>query len=826
MDHFESLVLEILLQEAPVSWKTIQKAFINNKEIGGPEGLDNISKLAGFNNFQEFFEDVYKTLYRDEGGQKYEPSVMELTKIFKFLLKVPEEYKRWIQKQLNIYGDYRYKNDTEIFDSLVKIKNLDEFKDFLYSLSNLDSDVPDGVEKVYSDSDIDIYEIKTHKEVESFCKGTTWCIKEQGWYDRYTKEKNTKFYIIVSRKEWYNQTEGVRKKYALRIHKSIDNVKSSGDDLFVNFIREVLKKNDHFFYAILESTIPLNIKDEIYNILSIKWSEDVYEAVLDTSAHIQVNYDNKEKIKNYFTVFEKYINFIRSNKLEEYLKQVIKLNGAIINYLKQELTSKVFIDNILDKFKTTVQENEFTNNNQNVRIRDFDQLPEPYHSMLKNFPPYQRMIQIRNKVSDNYENLFDSFFSSEDYLKTVIAETLEDRILEKNENSFLEKVYDKLVKYFSIIEDIEKNKGYVKASKNYMISPVDRNDIDALLVTSSFFDEETKDNDYYLIKGIETDELYCFTTLNDNHYKTFMTFMNNLILKHAEPNLMNAIIKIASRYVDQINGDEFVSFIKAIKNKVRKLDIDRDILYTSAEFDNLGQRERTSFFVSLYNFLRNKLSYYKSHISFLEDELKKFNKIDYEDAILLAKNIALNAMALKLIDILDLTLNFGIISELYNETQISNSINGNPNRDYSYLGFVYSEFNQINDRIYGKRVPPMTENFTSGWSSLSKKNFNTNNTVLAELDSLKFFTKHKNILNIIKKMASIYIFTEARVFLFYDDDKDFISYDYSMISNDLTKPFLSYNGKYGDVIIGLNNTLPVNDVIEEMANKIIEISKK
>lgn len=217
----DSFLLELLLLEAPVSWKTIQKAFLSKY---GEEGLDKIAKSIKFNNFQEFYQDVYDILYKNMGGKKYEPTSTELIKIFKFLLESPKTYKI-IKPFLGIYGHYRYLGNAEVFDKLIKVKTSDEFIDFISKLENpLVGDLAinyDEYLKVYSTSDIDVYYMPDHESMEPVCVGTTWCTKEQGMFDYYSK--STEFYVIISKKEWYEQKSGTRKKYALRLPHIISN---------------------------------------------------------------------------------------------------------------------------------------------------------------------------------------------------------------------------------------------------------------------------------------------------------------------------------------------------------------------------------------------------------------------------------------------------------------------------------------------------------------------------------------------------------------------------------------------------------------------------
>lgn len=778
---------EKLLQEAPVSWKTIQKSFANSKEIGGPEGLDNISKLAGFNSFKEFYDDVYKTLYRDEGGQKYEPSATELIKIFKFLLKIPEQYRDWVKNQLYVYGGHRYRNDTKVFDSLIKLQTLNDFEHFLRSLKQLSGDktlLDNDSNKVYSDSNIDIYEINAFKEIKPFCKGTTWCVNELYYYNLYTKEKNTKFYIVVSKKEWYNQKEGIRKKYSLRVPKLIDN------NIIFNkkfIIEELLKNNDQFFNlnVIINNTLP-DIKGEILSILSsIK------------SSKIHNNFENKQKIENYFTVFEKYINLIKSNKLREYIRSHVKITSTIVNYLKERSKSKAIV--VFKRIKPMLQ-NEFTNNNQNISIKNFDILPEPYHSMLQNFPPYQKIVQnsSKNNFINNYQETIESLLLSEDDLKDIVAEIIEMKILEKNEKSLI--------------------------FKDYMIKEVDKNDSDALLVYDYFFGNIINQNEYYLIKKAGVDELYSFVTFNDFEYKEFTDRVNKDFLNRFKP-ILNTVLKIVKAsgnklVTDKIKGE----FPEEIKSKIRFLFdlIDREVFYDESPQNNAKQR--IAFFVSLYNFLRNRPNYNKDHVSFFKNELKKLGKLEYKDAILLARNIVINAMTFRVSNYLDSSKHVSRISRILSNTKISTSTNGNPEPNYTDLkSSLYS--NKINDRVSIDDTP---YDVTSGWWSLSKKNFNPNNTVLEDLSGLNFVKKHKSILNIVKKLGTLHIFLTSYIPIFYDDNQDFISNDLNMISNEAVKRFLAYgqNKSNQNIIIGLDNALPAYDIIKKMANKIIEISKK
>lgn len=494
---FKKKLYSNILLEAPVSWKTIQKAFLPKY---GAERLEIIAKANKFNNFKEFYDDVYETLYKDEGGRKYEPPFMELNKIFKFLLEDKTLYHN-IKLGLWNYGYLRYFGENDLFDKLIQIKTKEEFEKFFYELQTRKlGDLKigqQGYSKVYSDSNIDIYKVDQHEEMcEQLSAGTTWCVRKKSWFERYSRLDSI-FYVIVSKKEWFEQKKGIRKKYALRVNKNfytkevIDFVKSYTNvyDLFKksNFFKKlypiVIETTSSFtdeelleiYYYFAELITPPppqknspKLLKEIIDFLgyNITFSKFVYLEgnklkhyflFNGNQEDINISIENADKLKNIRDKLQNMINIVNN------VNEALKSNGSdalfeaflqekMLKYVKRRFfnakdVNRKTVENYLLNFNivpknffgvsNSTRSYEFTNNNQNVRYITNKRLPDPYHSMLKHFDVYNHVVRS-NEIYTEIDSIANKFFmpaveNEEDEEVKLVNNEFIDLLLENKE---------------------------------------------------------------------------------------------------------------------------------------------------------------------------------------------------------------------------------------------------------------------------------------------------------------------------------------------------------------------------------------------------------
>lgn len=454
-----------LLQEAPVSWKTIKKSFLQKY---GEEGLDNIAKSINFNSFREFYDDVYNTLYKDEGGQKYEPASTELIKIFKFLLENPKDYES-IKTKLHLYGLLRYFGRLHV-DSLALIKNYFQFKQFLNNLEEPEGDLKvnyQKYEKIYSDQRFDYYRIRNYEEMKDICVGTTWCVKEESWYETYTSRKGSVFFTAVAKNDWFSQNEFFKKKYSFRLPKIIFS-----DNEIEQKIEKIASLKDSNIGSLIDSeNIDNFLRLYWYYLLNVTTYKDFYEEI--KSAHktnlikadkyhptgtltydgipYPIIYRNKDRIESILEKLKETVKTVETisgpNIVNDFEKEMDKYFATfpntdkmikIINDVNNNnfwLLKKEFKD-FLKKTDNDFKESEFNNNNQNIRIANFDKLPDPYHTMFKDFPPYKKYLKVREKLYENIEIIEEKinefityhikFGVIKDYIKFNIITMLEN----------------------------------------------------------------------------------------------------------------------------------------------------------------------------------------------------------------------------------------------------------------------------------------------------------------------------------------------------------------------------------------------------------------
>lgn len=563
------------LLEAPVSWKSLQRIF--HQKFGGDEGLDNIAKSLNFNNFQEFYNDVYKRLYKDEGGKKYEPSIVELNKIFKFLLEKPEIYKS-IANNISYYGYLRYFGNDEIFDNLTKIKSADDFLVFFRSinppeLGDLARELHEHqrLKKVYEDSNIDIYQVN---EFEDLCnvlaKGTTWCVQKTYYYNQYSygpEGTGSKFFIIVMKREWFNQKKRILKKYALTVSKILL------DEEVVSFLKKyrdfssLIKLHWHKAEKLYLTRLT-NIYDynSSYNINTFMWS--LYKAIADPERRRKydnywVNNDiqlNGNILKYYSEEYDLRDKSQKADIFDEFTYQIEKIlenQRFLYDFVKNKMTDE-FIENFMLSVKSHFMYNndlfailedskvvpkkilydpvysEFTNNNQTVKFANFSILPEPYHSLLKNFDIYN-IYQLYNKFKTNLDKKCEEPDSGgcpeidEAYINFIRnnKKRIKKEILTMYEifyNDFvlpLEVINDRLNDYF--------NDTYKTLENTIRVSDLEISKLESYKDYLYFVGQGRKDKsneikeadfkkyDIYYITSPELDSFVIFKTLNDKN---------------------------------------------------------------------------------------------------------------------------------------------------------------------------------------------------------------------------------------------------------------------------------------------------------------------
>lgn len=594
--------------EAPVSWKTIQKAFLSKY---GEEGLNNIAKSIDFNNFQDFYQDVYKTLYKDQGGRKYEPSFMELIKIFKFLLDEPENYKQ--QKQaINKYGYLRYLGNEEVVQALIKIKTKEEFNQFLenvltYEAGDVFFNYEERLKKVYSDSNIDIFHVPRYTSCPEIFNGTTWCIKEKEWFSNYSIDQNSLFYIIVSKKEWYEQNKGIRKKYALRINRDIldpkidefvDKFKTIEDfykainfnvkaALFDKFLENLKTINYRKFYDVLkdeltpeEKSIHKNLEYSfIHGLDIILLQNNLLHIGKNVFDETDATYDLNDYSKKTQKALKKVLEYLDSgsillDKIKEKIEddQMIKQFLLLPNLSNYYYIHSIYQDIISSKFDIlrSSTETEFTNNNQNVRFVNFFQLPEPYHTMLKNFDIYRKIN--RAKIIGEVNHL-----EREQHVK-MFSEMIESYF-----DVMKEDVKNQIKAEFNLM--IDQLQGIIKRLKKYFNKEQEQNDltltINDLNITrindkteyysilgndhaNREFANNFKDYEYYYITDSDKN-IYFVKVLNEEIYSN----LRQKIEEVKEEILQNDLIKLVTNFKENnISGSEAKRIIKnfAAKN--------------------------------------------------------------------------------------------------------------------------------------------------------------------------------------------------------------------------------------------------------------------
>lgn len=251
-------------------------------------------------------------------------------------------------------------------------------------VSETTEEITEAAETAYSNSEVDVYEVKTFEQAKELAAGTKWGIQEKRIFDMYMKA-NSKFYIIVSKNNpkkkyvfWYN-TDG---------SKVTRNVFANSDE---SLRLEDFNKLPDKYHEMLKDFSGYK------KMLSMTGSETVSEAAEAPGKPAYSNADvDIYKVKSYEQAKELAADTawgIKTKRLYDmYMKEGSQFFVIVPKSSKKKKYALYF--SVKDG---KIAKNLFVNSNESLKLENFDQLPNRYHDMIKDFPPYQRMIKMKSK---------------------------------------------------------------------------------------------------------------------------------------------------------------------------------------------------------------------------------------------------------------------------------------------------------------------------------------------------------------------------------------------------------------------------------------------
>lgn len=309
---------------------------------------------------------------------------------------------------------------------------------------------------MYSNSKFDFYHTTSFKQIKKLAEGTNWYVQEPEGYKEY-KDWGLEFFVAVSKDFWFDIKHGkvqdkylfilpslvIKKRFLKKVEKAstpenIESLKKELEtkrDLVEINVQDAFNSSDLYKPILYQSKfndgngVVYNLYELIAQLLSISVEEDrLYYGYGYERLYIG-NPDHEDKLRLIKELIEKGLEILENDNGEPYLKNLLNEYDEYFRSLTKEskmrllqtvdvpfaslyyayertgiqlirrdrriLREYVMYNPISPDVHYCLDNTHFMNSDQTVMIRKFrDGLPEPYHSMMADFPVYQTYLKL------------------------------------------------------------------------------------------------------------------------------------------------------------------------------------------------------------------------------------------------------------------------------------------------------------------------------------------------------------------------------------------------------------------------------------------------
>lgn len=320
---------------------------------------------------------------------------------------------------------------------------------------------------VYETPEFYFFEAENMEAASALSEGTNWCIKNPESFDHYRYDYT--IFVAISKKSFVD-------KYALVIPEVIDSrvldmleYLSSPDNLE--------KRKAQLFER--KELIKQEIKNRLQNGGGIFLTEEIHKMYMHmTNFWDRLFFENLdfEEAKQRLSEINDFLENHKDEKLNSILKNHEELFSNLTERLKYKIldsmdtfhvspfyvfnaeehpfevikervaVGQVYRPTFWDEVNVALNELEFANSDQSINIKGSSVLPEPYHSMFSDFPPY--------RVFTSIARLMKTIFSvpqEADFIFDIIKEASKEKII-SNYDYFIRQTEIQRIVYSSAIE--------------------------------------------------------------------------------------------------------------------------------------------------------------------------------------------------------------------------------------------------------------------------------------------------------------------------------------------------------------------------------------
>jgi len=423
-------IFNILLENI-ISPKTILKMFV---QAGYDESvLNEIAKKYNESSFENLYNKIYeKVSFRATDSEKYEPKLMEMYKIMKFLVDYKDKY------NLEMFDYYGMSQMMRYSEKLLKSSSVEEIKDVLENaykkavytdFSLMKGKYPSkNVKLYYQDEKVDVYEILDAKDIclKRLGAGTNWCTARgmsrepeppdfktaKEMFDNYVL--NTHYYVVYPKpfKIW-SKPAGAYRKFTLRAPKTIKSA-----DEFFELVFKFAQKNSYFFRLVSEGKGIFDYKNivrkdfqSLFNLLFPKLEKDIRNLVNNTTnkeSHIYTFYKHFQDDVGSPPDFDAYLEKTKSESLKAFVENLTEYYTFFISTNDRMMAVYWLFKDFL-RFHSVSWLQEFANYKSLIKNAFKEYFPFEWQNE-RQLQPFDDVLLFKRNVQQFY--LVKDFFAS------------------------------------------------------------------------------------------------------------------------------------------------------------------------------------------------------------------------------------------------------------------------------------------------------------------------------------------------------------------------------------------------------------------------------